>query len=179
MHLTEAILLGLALAMDCFTVSLTSGTIAKRVVARPMLAMVLLFGLFQGGMVVGGWFVSSLFSRILEPIDHWIAFGLLAFIGFQMIREGFRKEEEHKFNPFDYKVILTLAVATSIDAMAVGVSMAFMGLGTWASIAMPAGVIALLSSLLTVAGLAAGILAGRKIPFHTAPSAASSSSASE
>ena len=94
MHLTEAILLGLALAMDCFTVSLTSGTIAKRVVARPMLAMTVLFGLFQGGMVAGGWFVSSLFSRILEPIDHWIAFGLLAFIGVQMIREGFRKEEE-------------------------------------------------------------------------------------
>ena len=111
MHLTEAILLGLALAMDCFTVSLTSGTIAKRVVARPMLAMTVLFGLFQGGMVAGGWFVSSLFSRILEPIDHWIAFGLLAFIGVQMIREGFRKEEEQKFNPFDYKVILTLAVS--------------------------------------------------------------------
>ncbi len=169
MHLTEAILLGLALAMDCFTVSLTSGAIASRVVPRPMLAMTLLFGLFQGGMVVGGWFVSSLFSRILEPVDHWIAFGLLAFIGIQMIREGFRKEEEHRFDPLDYKVILTLSVATSIDAMAVGVSMAFMGLTSWASISMPVSLIALISALLTAAGLGAGILAGRKIPFSVAP----------
>lgn len=117
MYITEAILLGLALAMDCFAVSITSGAIVKHIVLRPMLTMILSFGLFQGAMVLAGWYVSTLFSRILAPIDHWIAFGLLSAIGIQMIREGFGKKEETKFDPLSYKVILTLAVATSIDAM--------------------------------------------------------------
>lgn len=169
MSITESILLGLALAMDCFTVSIASGTIVKRFVPRPMTAMILAFGAFQGGMILSGWYVSRLFSRILAPVDHWIAFGLLAYIGIQMIRESFKKEEEHKFDPLDYKVILTLAVATSIDAMAVGVSMAFMQIHTWGAVWPPAGIIALLSSLLTVAGLVTGIFIGRKIPFRTEP----------
>ena len=74
MYITEAILLGLALAMDCFAVSITSGAIVKHIVLRPMLTMILSFGLFQGAMVLAGWYVSTLFSRILAPIDHWIAF---------------------------------------------------------------------------------------------------------
>lgn len=169
MSVTEATLLGLALALDCFTVSIISGTIVRRFVWRPMLAMILSFGIFQGGMVLCGWFVCTLFSSFLAPIDHWIAFGLLAYIGIQMIREGFRKEEEHKFDPLSYKVILTLAVATSIDALAVGVTMAFMQLNTWNEVLMPAGIIAMLSSLLTIIGLTVGIQAGRKIPFRTEP----------
>ena len=166
MYITEAILLGLALAMDCFAVSITSGAIVKHIVLRPMLTMILSFGLFQGAMVLAGWYVSTLFSRILAPIDHWIAFGLLSAIGIQMIREGFGKKEETKFDPLSYKVILTLAVATSIDAMAVGVSMAFMQIGT---IAIPAVLIAAISSALTIAGLGTGIFIGRKIPCSIAP----------
>lgn len=165
MYITEAILLGLALAMDCFAVSITSGAIVKHIVLRPMLTMTLSFGLFQGAMVLAGWYVSTLFSRILAPIDHWIAFGLLSAIGIQMIREGFGKKEETKFDPLSYKVILTLAVATSIDAMAVGVSMAFMQIGSsWDTIAIPAVLIAAISSALTIAGLGTGIFIGRKIP---------------
>lgn len=169
MTITESILLGLALAMDCFTVSIASGTVVKRFVPRPMAAMILAFGVFQGGMVLSGWYVSRLFCKILEPVDHWIAFGLLAYIGVQMIREGFGKEKEHKFDPLDYKVILTLAIATSIDALAVGVSMAFMQIHTWSAVCSPAGIIAVLSSLLTIGGLAAGIFIGRRIPFRTEP----------
>lgn len=170
MHITEAILIGLALAMDCFAVSITSGAIAKRVVVRPMLAMVLSFGLFQGAMTLIGWYVSTLFSRFLAPIDHWIAFGLLTLIGIQMIREGFSPEKESKFDPLNYKVILTLAVATSIDAMAVGVSMAFMQIGSgWDAIMLPAILIAAISSALTIAGLGTGICIGQKIPFSMTP----------
>ena len=169
MNITESILLGLALALDCFTVSIAAGTIAKRFVAGPMLAMFAAFGIFQGGMVLAGWCVSTFFSRLLEPVDHWIAFGLLAYIGVQMLREGFRKEEDHKFDPLSYRIILALAVATSIDALAVGVSMAFMQIRTCSAIMMPSGIIALLSSLLTAAGLAAGIFAGRRISFRTEP----------
>lgn len=169
MTITESILIGLALAMDCFTVSLTTGSIVKRIVPRPMWTMILLFGLFQGGMTLIGWRVSTLFSHYLEPIDHWIAFALLAYIGGRMIIEGFKSEDKKDFNPLSYANILTLSVATSIDAMAIGVSMAFMRMNTWDSVIGPSIIIAILSSLLTICGLAGGIIAGKKIPFALEP----------
>ena len=114
-----------------------------------------------------GWDLICELKRIDE---HWIAFGLLSAIGIQMMREGFGKKEETKFDPLSYKVILTLAVATSIDAMAVGVSMAFMQIGSsWDTIAIPAVLIAAISSALTIAGLGTGIFIGRKIPCSIAP----------
>ena len=165
MYITEAILLGLALAMDCFAVSITSGAIVKHIVLRPMLTMILSFGLFQGAMVLAGWYVSTLFSRILAPIDHWIAFAILAFLGGRMILESFKEEECCKlFNPANPKVVLTMAIAT------VGVSMAFMQIGSsWNTIAIPAVLIAAISSALTIAGLGTGIFIGRKIPCSIAP----------
>lgn len=169
MSLTEIILIGIALGMDCFTVSLASGTMVKKIVPRPMWSMVALFGLFQGGMTWLGWSVSKLFSLYLESVDHWVAFALLVYLGGRMIYEGFKKEEERSFNPLSYKVILTLAVATSIDAMAVGVSLAFMGLNTWQNIVRPSVLIAVISSLLTVCGLALGIAAGKKISYNISP----------
>lgn len=169
MSLTEIILIGIALGMDCFTVSLASGTMVKKVVPRPMWTMVILFGVFQGGMTWLGWSVSKLFSLYLESVDHWVAFVLLAYLGGRMIYEGFKKEEERHFNPLNYKVILTLAIATSIDAMAVGVSLAFMGLNTWHSIIRPSVFIAVISSLLTICGLTLGIAASKKIPFNISP----------
>lgn len=171
MSFTEAILLGFALAMDCFTVSIASGCIAKRAYVSPMTLMILLFGIFQGGMTVLGWFVSKYFSVYLEPIDHWIAFGLLAIIGIQMLRSGFTPdcEKEPKFNPLDYKVIFTLAIATSIDASAVGVSLAFMGIQQWTELFTPTVIIAVISSFMTFVGLTTGILIGRKLSFSAAP----------
>ncbi len=171
MNITQDILIGIALAMDCFAVSIASGITTKQFHQRPMIAMIAAFGLFQGGMTLLGWYVSSLFSEWLQPIDHWIAFGLLSLIGIQMLREGFNNDEgkESKFNPLDYKVILTLAVATSIDALAVGVSLTFMGVNYWNEIAMPVAIITIISSLLTYVGLHIGIRIGRKIPFSPTP----------
>ena len=135
-----------------------------------MLIMALAFGFFQAIMPFIGWMCAKTFSHLIESVDHWIAFGLLSAIGIQMIREGFGKKEETKFDPLSYKVILTLAVATSIDAMAVGVSMAFMQIGSsWDTIAIPAVLIAAISSALTIAGLGTGIFIGRKIPCSIAP----------
>lgn len=165
MNITESILIGLALAMDCFTVSIASGALVKKVVVRPMLTMILLFGIFQGGMTLAGWRISSIFSHILAPIDHWIAFALLGYLGGRMIYESNKKEEECKFNPLNYRVILTLSVATSIDAMAVGVSMAFMKMNSWNDVIVPSAIITLLSSLLTLCGLGTGVILGKKIPF--------------
>ena len=166
----EIWLLAIGLAMDGFAVSIASGIILKRTQWRPMLVMAFAFGFFQALMPFIGWMFAKSFSHLIESIDHWIAFGLLSAVGIQMVREGFGKKEEPKFDPLRYKVILTLAVATSIDAMAVGVSMAFMPIGSsWDTIAMPTVLIAAISSALTIAGLGTGIFIGRKIPCSMAP----------
>lgn len=163
MNTTEIGLLGVALAMDCFTVSIVGGIVTRRFVWRPMLTMALAFGVFQGGMILLGYLGTSFFRQFLEPVDHWIAFGLLAYLGVRMILEDFRKEEERTFNPLDYKVILTMAVATSIDALAVGISFAFLRTGGLMSVVPPAGLVGLISFLFTLAGLAIGIGVGRKL----------------
>ena len=120
-------MVALSLAMDCFAVSIASGIILKQVKLKPMLLMAFCFGLFQALMPLIGWIVTNSFSHLIEQIDHWIAFGILTFLGGQMIVESFKEEEDkHNFDPTCIKVILGLAVATSIDALAVGVTFAFM-----------------------------------------------------
>lgn len=163
MNATEIWLLGIALAMDCFTVSLVGGIVARRFIWRPMLTTALLFGLFQGGMMTAGYLGAFFFRNFLEPVDHWIAFLLLTYLGVRMIWDDNQKEEEKTFNPLDYKVIFTLAIATSIDAMAVGISFAFLRADTWWSILHPAGIVGLVSFLFTLAGQGIGITAGRRL----------------
>ena len=124
----EIWLLAVGLAMDCFAVSIASGIILKRVRLRPMLVMAVSFGFFQALMPLLGWIGASFFSHLIESIDHWIAFGILAFLGGRMIMESFKDEDcKHEYDPTSLKVVLALAVATSIDALAVGVTFAFMG----------------------------------------------------
>ena len=119
MNLLDIWMLAVALAMDCFTVSIVSGVIVRRWLWAMILRMAFLFGLFQALMPLIGWLATNHFSEQLEAIDHWIAFGLLAFIGGKMIRESFGPEEEEKqFNPKNLHTQLILAVATSIDALA-------------------------------------------------------------
>ena len=120
-------MLAIALAMDCFTVSIVSGVIVRRWLWGMILRIAFLFGLFQAMMPLIGWMATSHFSEQLEFIDHWIAFGLLAFIGGKMIRESFSPEEEQQFNPKNLHTQLLLAVATSIDALAIGISFACTG----------------------------------------------------
>ena len=123
----EIWLLAVGLAMDCFAISIASGIMLKRTLWRPMLMMAFFFGLFQAGMPLIGWACASTFSHLIEDVDHWIAFGILAFLGVRMVRESFKEEEcRQDFDPTRLKVVLMLAVATSIDALAVGVSFAFL-----------------------------------------------------
>ena len=113
--------------MDCFAVSIASGIILKRVQLRPMLIMALAFGFFQALMPLLGWIGASFFSHLIESIDHWIAFAILAFLGGRMIMESFKDEDcRHEFDPTKLKVVAALAVATSIDALAVGITLAFL-----------------------------------------------------
>jgi putative Mn2+ efflux pump MntP len=166
MTLIELILLAVSLAMDCFTVSITSGIILKRVQVRTFLTMAFFFGLFQALMPLIGWFGAAQFSHLIEAYDHWIAFGLLAFLGGRMIRQSFGGEEEAHFDPTRFATILTLSVATSIDALAVGVSFAFSGIDTWGQIALPILLIGLASLVLSLAGSFIGVFFGQRIHFR-------------
>lgn len=156
-------LLAVALAMDCFTVSIVSGVIVRRWLWAMILRMAFLFGLFQAMMPLIGWLGTNHFSEQLEAIDHWIAFGLLAFIGGKMIRESFGPEEEKQFNPQNLKTQLLLAVATSIDALAIGISFACTGYNAVAQIVSPLCVIGLVSFLFSLFGYQLGVKFGKSI----------------
>ena len=157
----EIWLVALALAMDCFAVSMASGIIFKRAVPRQMVAMVLLFGLFQALNPLLGWLGAELFRELIESVDHWIAFAILGFLGVRMIVDSFKDEEEKRFNPRRFKVILTLAVATSIDALAVGISFSCMGYSSLPSLIYPLVAIGIVSSAMTALGLFLGVRFGK------------------
>ena len=157
----EIWLLAIGLAMDCFAVSIASGIILKRTRWRPMLIMAFAFGLFQAIMPLIGWMCVKTFSHLIESIDHWIAFGILAFLGGRMIWESFKEEECCQlFNPASLKVVLTMAVATSIDALAVGISFAFLGIQDYSDILSPILIIGFVSFVLSLIGLIFGIQCG-------------------
>lgn len=157
----EVWLMALALAMDCFAVSIASGIIFKRVIWKPMLTMAFLFGFFQALNPFLGWWGTDLFRNIIENIDHWLAFAILGFLGVRMIIESFKEEENKRFNPRSYKVIFTLAIATSIDALAVGISFSCMGYHYAASLCYPLSVIFLVSFVLSLVGLGLGLKFGK------------------
>ena len=157
----EIWLLAIGLAMDCFAVSIASGIILKRVRMRTMLIMALAFGFFQALMPLLGWIGASFFSHLIENIDHWIAFAILAFLGGRMVLESFKDEDcRHELDPTSLKVVSALAVATSIDALAVGVSFAFLGVRSFSSILPSIGIIGFVSFALSFVGLMFGIRFG-------------------
>lgn len=162
MSILEIWLLAVSLAIDCFTVSITSGIILHRIRWGIFLKMAFLFGLFQAAMPFLGWLGASRFNHLIETYDHWIAFALLAFLGIRMIREHFKDEEERSFDPTRMKVILTLAVATSIDALAVGISFAFTGFRTLSSLLYPLTAIGITSFVISLAGSLIGVFFGKR-----------------
>lgn len=162
MSILEIWLLAVSLAIDCFTVSITSGIILHRIRWGIFLKMAFLFGLFQAAMPFLGWLGASRFNHLIETYDHWIAFALLAFLGIRMIREHFKDEEEQSFDPTRMKVILTLAVATSIDALAVGISFAFTGFRTLSSLLYPLTAIGIASFVISLAGSLIGVFFGKR-----------------
>ena len=125
MDAATTVFLSLGLAADAFAVAISSGLAIKHMKVNKALKIALFFGGFQALMPVIGWLIGLSFSSWITPIDHWIAFGLLSFIGGKMIYESLQSEEcEKKFNPLDTGTLITLSVATSIDALAVGIGFA-------------------------------------------------------
>ena len=123
MELVDISLMGTGLAADACAVSLSSGLVIRHIKFNKALKIALAFGIFQAIMPLIGWFTALSFRELLLQTNHWIAFILLATIGGKMIYETFQTETETKFNPLDNYTLIGLAIATSIDALAVGLSL--------------------------------------------------------
>ena len=204
MSFWDILLLSVALAMDCFAVSIASGVILtpsssskgdesptpnpspvgkESLTPNPSpvgrgtgkaslmgrgleeaLRLSVLFGLFQAGMPLVGWICTNWLAERIEAYDHWIAFGLLVFLGGRMIRDAFSDEEEaHHFDPTNWWTGIVLAVATSIDALAVGISLAVTGYHTIRQLAMPLIAIGVGSFLFAMIGHWLGMRFGSSI----------------
>ncbi len=153
------------LALDAFAVSICIGVFLKRVSSVQALRVSLSFGFFQFGMPLIGWFAASYFRKYIENIDHWVAFALLAFVGFNMIREAIKcgKDGEDEISkkggdPTRGMILFLLAVATSIDAMAAGIALAMIDINVW----IPAAVAGLSTFLLSLFGILGGSRLGKK-----------------
>ena len=145
--------------MDAFAVAICKGLATEKVKLRHMTAVGAWFGGFQGLMPLIGFLIGSSFARYIENFDHWIAFGLLGFIGAHMLVESFSKEEEESDSSLAFGVMLTMAVATSIDALAVGVGFAALGnVNIWLAV----GLIGVITFVLSAVGMKIGSVFGAK-----------------
>jgi len=156
MNFFSILLLAFGLAMDAFAVSISCGiTSKKEQKMADALRCGIAFGVFQSAMVAAGWVLGAAFSNFIEPIDHWIAFVLLAFIGGKMIFEAIREESEG-MQLTGMKMLLTLALATSIDAMAAGIGIAAIGY----SIVLPIILVGVVALVLSFCGVLLGCVLG-------------------
>lgn len=145
--------IALALAMDAFAVALAAGAVLNPLTRRHLFRLGFHFGLFQALMPIGGWLIGMAVQQWISAYDHWIAFALLAFVGGRMILEAFDEKEDKTFNdPTRGLTMVMLSVATSIDALAVGLSLAMLGVSVWR----PAVIIGLVAGVLTVFGMLLG-----------------------
>jgi len=145
--------LALALAMDAFAVALAASTTLPRLTGRHLFRLGWHFGLFQALMPIIGWLAGLTIQKWIVSIDHWIAFGLLGFIGSRMIWEAFHHDpEQESGDPTRGLTMVMLSIATSIDALAVGLTLAMLGISIW----FPALIIGLVAGTLTVVGMLLG-----------------------
>lgn len=159
MGIVELLLISVGLAMDAFAVSVGKGMTLKRVQPRHALTAGVWFGGFQGLMPLIGYYVGRSFAEYVLSVDHWIAFGLLVLIGLNMIRETIWSDNEEQDSDFGVRTMLIMAIATSIDALAVGVSMAFLDVNIWFS----AAVICIVTLIISAAGVYLGTMFGARL----------------
>lgn len=153
MDLITVVIIALGLAMDAFAVSVASGFTIKRLKLRHAVRIALFFGVFQALMPLIGWLAGLGLREFISQWDHWIAFGLLASIGAKMIYESFKLDsDKKKIDPLALGVLLLLAIATSIDALAVGITFAFLDV----QIAWPVAIIGLITFATSFVGVYLG-----------------------
>ena len=157
MSFVELLLFGIGLSMDAFAVSICKGLSVRKLRPKHAITVGLWFGGFQALMPLIGYFLGSFFAEMIEKYDHWVAFVLLAIIGGNMIKESFDKDEKVD-SSMDVKSMLLLAIATSIDALAVGVTFAFLQV----QIVPAASFIGVITFIFSAVGVKIGSLFGTK-----------------
>ena len=165
MGAVELIILAVGLSMDAFAVAICKGLSMKKVSFKEMAIVGLWFGGFQALMPLIGYFLGEAFEKYIEQIDHWVAFVLLVLIGALMIKESFEKEEKKEeekeipSSPLAFKTMLTMAIATSIDALAVGISF---GILPDVNITVAVSSIGIITFILSAVGVKIGNVFGAK-----------------
>ena len=159
MGFAELLLLGVGLSMDAFAVSVCKGLAMKRATLKAELTCGVWFGGFQALMPLIGFYLGTLFAEAIQAFDHWVAFGLLALIGGNMLKEAFGAEEECPCADLSVRTMFLMAVATSIDALAVGISLAMVGdVNIWAAVSL----IGVTTFALSAVGVAVGNVFGSR-----------------
>lgn len=161
MGIFELIFIGIGLSMDAFAVAICKGLAMKKVNMRQCLVIALFFGGFQALMPFAGWLLGRQFQSYITKIDHWIAFGLLVFLGIKMLLDALKNEEDTVCpgeETLDLKELLLMAVATSIDALAVGITFAFLQVKIIPSIT----IIGCITFLFSIGGVFIGNIFGNK-----------------
>ena len=163
MGITELIFLAIGVSMDAFAVSICKGLAMKKATPKSMLTCGIWFGGFQALMPLIGFFLGTLFAQAIQAVDHWLAFALLSLIGGNMLKEAFSNEEcdccNEKNADFSVKTMFTMAVATSIDALAIGVSLSLAGnVNIWVAITL----IGITTGLFSAFGVKIGSVFGSK-----------------
>lgn len=160
MGIAELIFIAVGLAMDAFAVSVGKGLSVSKVEPRHAMCAGVWFGGFQALMPIIGYFLGSSFAHVVSSVDHWIAFGLLLLIGLNMIRETLSGDEDDAHDSdFGPRKMFVMAVATSIDALTIGVTLAFLNVNIWIA----AAVIGLITLALSAAGVYLGFNFGTKV----------------
>ena len=161
MGITELILLAVGLSMDAFAVSICKGLAMPELKPRHMVIVGLWFGGFQALMPIIGYFLGTTFAGYITAVDHWIAFILLSIIGGNMIKEALTNDDEEADPSLGVRIMLLLAIATSIDALAVGVTFAFL-LDSFLSVLLSALLIGCTTFIFSAAGVKVGNVFGMK-----------------
>ena len=159
MDLLPLLGIALGLAMDAFSVAVATGLVLGSASPRQTFRLSFHFGLFQFLMPIVGWVAGSAFASYISAYDHWLAFGLLGYVGGKMIWESFSGGERLKGDPTKWPTLVILSVATSIDALAVGLSLALLGV----PVLYPATVIGIVAAALTFVGLRIGKRVGQGV----------------
>ena len=158
MGVLELLLLSIGLAMDAFTVSICKGISMRKMNWKKAIIIGLYFGGFQALMPTLGYFLGTAFQSLVTSVDHWIAFVLLGIIGGEMIKESFEIDSENQNDDVSFKTMIILAIATSIDALAVGITFAFLNV----NLGLAVNLIGIITFILAVAGTKIGNRFGDK-----------------
>ena len=164
MDIITILLIAIGLSFDTFAVSVSTGLIIKHIKFWQAIKVAFVLAFLQAVMPLFGWFAGNQISSLIGNFDHWIAFILLVILGIKMIIESFKPDEQkNNFNPLKFTVLIGMGIATSIDALVVGISFAFLQTNIWLAIAIIGGVTFLVAMLGMLFGKNVGSRFGKRI----------------